>query len=399
MTAGRLECDLVEREEEFLALREEWNRLAAAARVSSVFLRHEWFEAAWRWRCEEGALCVLCLRQGGRLVGAVPLLRRARTVRGIPIRVLEFLTVPDTQLCDVIAARDAHEAVAAATFAALRGQVGGWDLLDLDYLPDGSPTLAVLACEAAQHGWAPAVRTPHRNFHIDLAPGWQAFYAGRSRRLKKANNLVANRLRKAFGNIELQWLRAGDLDAVALEQMMETVIAVSASSWKRETGLSLDRRGPGAFIRALAAHAREQGWLSVWLLTLDGRAAAAEFQLIHDGQVYALRADYDEALREHSPGSYLNWKLIEALCESGLARYWMGPGANTYKLHWTEQNEVLHRAMVYGRTPRGRLLGLIERRLRPLAAAARHLFVRPDRGSPEDETSRDAKSPTTGAQS
>ena len=32
----------------FAALKIEWNRIAALSGVPSVFLRHEWFDAAWQ---------------------------------------------------------------------------------------------------------------------------------------------------------------------------------------------------------------------------------------------------------------------------------------------------------------------------------------------------------------
>jgi CelD/BcsL family acetyltransferase involved in cellulose biosynthesis len=138
--------------------------------------------------------------------------------------------------------------------------------------------------------------------------------------------------------------------------------------------LTLNNRGPGAFIRRLTQHALEQGWLSMWGLRLNGKVVAMEYQLISGGEVFALRADFDGSLDAISPGSYLSWQLLQELFGSGLTRYWMGPGANAYKGRWTDRGEQLFRAGAYSPTIRGRLHQLNDRVVRPAARTALHVL-------------------------
>ena len=93
--------------------------------------------------------------------------------------------------------------------------------------------------------------------------------------------------------MDIQWLAPGTGDRAAVDRELEDVIRISARSWKRHTGNSLDQAGPQAFIRRLSHRAHDQGWLSVWRLTLDGSPIAMEYQLVGDGIVYALRSDFD----------------------------------------------------------------------------------------------------------
>jgi len=44
----------------------------------------------------------------------------------------------------------------------------------------------------------------------------------------------------------------------------------------------------------------------------------------------------------------------------------MGPGGNTYKFRWAEELPDQSRITLYNRTLRGRLLGLLELKLRPM---------------------------------
>lgn len=367
MGEDNLHVECIDNETKFAALKAEWNVLAACSRRPSIFLRHEWFEAAWQWRRLDSSLRILRVHSGAETVALCPFVLRPLRRYGMRLRALEFLTVPDTQLCDILVAPEYRAAVVDVVTRQLHEMRRQWDVVSLDYLPGGSAGVAMLEMAAARYKLPHEETVAHENFFIDLKTTWQAFYATRSRRLKKANNLNANHLRRAVGRIDVEWRGGRELDGAAADAMLQNIIGVSARSWKRETGLSLDNPGPRAFIESIVRHARDNGWLSLWMLSLDGRPVATEFQLVHEGQVHALRADYDEAFRELSPGSYLSWKLIEALFGEGMDRYWLGPGANAYKLHWTEAREPLRKITLYGTSMRARALALLELRLRKYA--------------------------------
>jgi hypothetical protein len=132
---SRLDIVQVVDDAALLELHDEWNALAAER---SVFLRHEWFEAAWQWRKLESAthLAILCVRRGERLVGVLPLLNRTERIAGVLRRALEFLTVPDNQLCDILVAEGEQVAVADILASELAAKRGDWDVLRLAYLPD-----------------------------------------------------------------------------------------------------------------------------------------------------------------------------------------------------------------------------------------------------------------------
>jgi CelD/BcsL family acetyltransferase involved in cellulose biosynthesis len=363
--AARLPKITVERlddEAHFQALKREWNELARETAENNVFLRHEWFDAAWRWRQLDAALWLLCVRANDRVIGIVPLVKQRLRRRGLMTRTLRFLAVPDTQSCDVLCAAPLVDIVTDAVVVTLRERRTEWDLLELSHWSAHSRSLAALRARLTPS----STHASDTNLCIDLTGGWTAYYAQLSRRLKKGNNLIANRLQRAVSVISLDRVTGSESSSAEIHEALEAAVMLSARSWKGETGLSLDQPGPGAFIRRLTEHAVTNGWLSLWLLRLDGRPAAMEFQLCYWGQVHALRADFDGSYdRSLSPGSYLNWKLLQAMFDKGLARYWMGPGRNHYKQHWTKAGETLYKLTAYGGTWRGRALALLELTLRP----------------------------------
>jgi CelD/BcsL family acetyltransferase involved in cellulose biosynthesis len=298
---------------EFAALRDAWDALTARGRIESPFMSHVWFDAAWQWRRETATLFVLCLSSGNRLDASLPLVLARRQVAGMATRELAFLTVPDTQHCDVVVADEDRAAAAAALAGSLDARRSEWDVLRLDYLRPESCAATDLRTALAGHGYHVRVEPAAENPYVSLEATWDAYYGTRSRRLKKANNLAANRLRR-LGNAEVHWLEPGTGTEDDALRATEDACAISARSWKSSTGNSLDNPGPGAFIRRLSERAHRRGWLSVWLLRLDGVPIAMEYQLVAGRCVYALRSDFDAGIEEQaSPGSYLSRHLIERL--------------------------------------------------------------------------------------
>jgi len=365
----------------FAALRDDWESIVDTSRPHQrVFGSHAWFDAALEWQGRDTALELVCFEPEGRLGAVLPLTRRAERMRGMPLRELSFLAVPDTQWCDLVGAAASSEAACVRIVDALE-QAPAWDVMRLGWLMSDGPVLRVLVPVLKQRGYRVIASAATRNPTLSLAGTWSAFLASRSRRLKKALNLASNRLHKA-GTIEIAHAAPDGTSADEAQRLLEHAVAVSKASWKRSTGNALDRPGPLAFIRRLTQHAHERGWLSLWTLSLDGRPVASEYQLVADGNVYALRSDFDAAYEEISPGTHLNRVLLEAMFGTGLERYYMGPGENAYKLRWRDGDEPVFLVTVYGKTARGALLAAWETTLRPLLARLRDRFVATDAGRP-----------------
>ena len=376
--SGRRAADvtLVADEAGLAVLRPAWNGIAAERADLSVFAWHEWFDAAWQWRKDSARLHVLTWSDRGEVKAILPML--VRTVKRPlgSLRELSLLTVPDTQVCDMLVA-DAHRAQAAQAFASyLVAHAGDWEVMRLAYLRPDSAIATGLAAQMLAVGCRVAHGTAPGNPFVSLDGGWTAYYGGRSRRLKKANNLAANRLAKA-GNVRIDWFEPGTLDCERLAALVDGVVDVSKQSWKSQTGTTLDQPGPGAFIRRLSALAATRGWLSIWVLSLDGRTLAMEYQLVHEGNVHALRSDFRSGHEDLSPGSHLSRTMLEQLFGRGLKRYYMGPGNNAYKFRWAEDAEPQTAVTVYSRSFAGRALCAWECRLKPRLSAIKGRIMTP----------------------
>jgi CelD/BcsL family acetyltransferase involved in cellulose biosynthesis len=368
-----LELICITEESGFKALVTDWNRLAQATDASSVFLRHEWFEAAWAWLKQDCELFVLCVCRNGAILGICPLVQRRFKYRSIPVRAIEFLSIPDTQVCDILAYTEHRDDVVVVLASHLCSIAHEWDVIALDKLPQ-SRTQELLQAAMADHGVGTIREAGGADSMVSLHGTWNDYYARRSRRLKKGNNLAANKLLRTCRNIDLRWVRCET--AADAGRALDTAIAISADSWKKTTGLSLDSPGPNAFIKLLTQHARQEDWLSLWILELDSIPVAMEYQLLYRGHVHALRADFRNTHYDLSPGTYLNWKLLERLFGADLIAYHMGVGENPYKRRWAEEFSERWRLMIFGKTMRGRLLRGLKTQLTPAMSRLRELIAR-----------------------
>ena len=369
-----MDLQLVTTQEEFAVLRADWDRLHGRCANPSVFLTHEWFDAAWQWRQRSAQLYLLCCRRSRELFGILPLIREHKPER-YPGRALEFLTVPDTQTCDLLIGEEHRLAVVGALTDGLLRRQGDWDVLRLRYLPPNSVAATTFASMLSARGSRSLIQENPANPFVRLASSWESYYAKRSRRLKKANNLALNRLRRA-GDLRIEWFGAAAGTATDVDRVVDTISGISARSWKTRTGNSLDNAGPHSFIERLSRLAESRGWLSVWILTVNRQAVAMEYQLVADGNVYALRSDFDARHESNSPGAHLGRHLLEQLFGRGLNRYLMGPGENQYKYRWAEGAEPTYEMTVYGHSPRGQALAAWEIGIKPIIRTVRDRIVK-----------------------
>jgi len=255
----------------------------------------------------------------------------------------------------------------------------------LRYLPAEAIATNELATALRKLRLNVSVNQSVQNPWIALTSDWTSYYGARSRRLKKATNLAANRMARA-GTVTLEWLAPGQGTPLDVERALAILTDISSRSWKQGTGNSLDHPGPQAFIQRLAAHAHRRGWLSTFTLALDGKPVATEFQIVDGRDVYALRADFDGALEELSPGSHLSRLLLERLFGRAFHRYYMGPGVNAYKYRWAEGSDPVYSLTLYGSSPRGRALACWELALKPALRGIRdRLRAAPNRATGDDE--------------
>jgi CelD/BcsL family acetyltransferase involved in cellulose biosynthesis len=362
-----LKVEEITSKDQFSTLSGAWERLLEENGSYSPFVTYEWFYSCLEAYHKE--ILVFVVKDGARVICIAPLCRYQDSFRRIPIRKIEFITVPDTPFADFILCKSREEEILKSLLKHLFDEKKGtWDLLALNGLPVESQNYMGLKNVLQENNKKYFEKNSSLIPYIPIKGDWEAFLQSRSIRFKKTHRNIVNRMGK-MGQVEIQCLRDDTNGAV-----FEPITAVSEKSWKHKEGIAISSRQEfKQFFKTLGTLAGRKGWLLVWLLKAQNIPIAMEYDLECGKKVYALRADFIEEYKEYSPGSYLEYHIIKYLFDNGYGEYNTGPGLNTYKLHWTDQLKENVTLYICNENIRGWVIWMLECKLIPLLKQIKYL--------------------------
>ncbi len=359
---------------QFDVLREDWEKLLEGSGRVSPFLTHDWFRCCLESYGKGRELSILTVRDSSDLLGIAPLWRYHDTVRGIRVRTIAFITTLDTPIADFVISETRREEILMAILQYLYTHRGRfWDMLSLHRWPAESPNREVLQRILQGQGKRCLISTSSMMPYIPIQGEWDTFLQTLSTRFRKTHRNIINRVGK-LRNVEIQCYGEDGNSSLFNE-----VVAISEKSWKQKEGIAIGSKKEFKHFFSMLTHlAGQKKWLMVWLLKVNSVPVAMEYDLKYGKTVYALRADFDEAYKEYSPGSYLEYQIVKHLFEAGYQEYNTGPGMNSYKLHWTDKIKENMSFRIYNDNLKGRILWILETKLFPLARRVRDLRKRTD---------------------
>jgi len=309
-------------------------------------------------------------KEHSTILGIAPFWCYQDTIRHIPVTRIGFISCSDTPHVDLIVSDRRREEVLNAVINHLfvtKRHV--WDVLTLRQWPSESKNYLALQQSISQLNKKFNTKTASQTPYILLDADWEQFLHSRSARFRKTRRNIINKLTK-FGNIDIQCVRLDD-DGKWLKE----VFGITEKSWKYQEGDAIACMGHmRQFFEALTKIAGEKGWLLIWLLRIDGKPVAMEYDLVADGQVYALRADFDEAYSDYSPGTYLGTEILQQLFKDPQYEvYNTGPGMNLYKLQLTDKSTENIVLTIFNDNLKGRMVYLVENHAVPILKYIRKL--------------------------
>lgn len=342
----------------FLALRGEWNALAAAS-PHALFMRHEFLRLWTGAFARELPLRMLLARDsGGGLVGALPLLEREGRMYGVAVRELVSPTNEHSGRFDVLAANTDAVIALADHLRALPD----WDVLRLSDVPDDSAASTMM--ERLQDAGLPTgiAQGPSAPY-LPLPASPAAFRANLSSNLRSSLRRRRRRLRE-LGEVELERVPPKSPD---LPRKLREAWELEAKGWKGRAGTAIlqDERTL-EFYSGLALMAADYGELALSFLRCAGRAVAFDLGVITGGRYLSFKHGYDEEVRSCSPGQLLTEELIEGCIQRQLSEFdFMGDDAPC-KRDWTSTVRAHRFHFAFSRSVRGALLRSLKFRMTPL---------------------------------
>lgn len=345
---------------EFDDLTDAWRRFTHETGQICPLLSHDWFACCWRTAGPNRRREVWVCEDTGRPVAFVPLVHSRVRVLGLPARVVSFLGTTVTPFVDIPAGGSADH-IASALIAELKSR-RDWDVVSLANLRATSMTAkALMAALPGELRWSVSRRAVAP--YVTISGTWEHFLSSRNDELvarwRDAETAMGHR-----GRITVEEHPEVDPDSPIFQDVTE----VSRATWPHAGRIATGSgEAESRFLRELTRRASANGWLRLWILRLDGRPIATEYQLCANGSVHAVRADHDPSFREAALGTCLRMRIVQSLFERGdVHEYDLSSATGDAALLASGLHETIT-LEIYAPTAIGRLLHRLDTHVTPVA--------------------------------
>ena len=325
--------------------RADWRQLLAYRPESAAFVDEDWV-TAWSQAFGPREPSLVCGWEGGRLVGLGALLSLSETWAGRRTTVIQSLTNVQSPRFEFLSSCCRVE-VEEQLWKALC-EAGRWDIVRLDHLPEGSPTLSAGITVADELGWNRVIEetcvSPWRSLSRPSVP-WDD---GLNRKFK-ANLRNRERRLQTLGEVTFEVARGRAEQRAALEAFY----ALEKSGWKGERGTAIAQRASTkAFYDCLVERTGPNMWIPI--LSVAGRAAAAQLVRVQGRTLFMLKTAYEPDFSPYAPGQLLTARLIRYGIDNGMeALDFLGDNM-VWKTDWAPRLRRHYRLLLFAPCANGR---------------------------------------------
>ena len=296
--------------------RERWNELVLVAGTPSPYMTWE-LQTAWAETCDEGTLHYVAAERGGEVVAVAPLHARGgwAELAGTCFEFDRLDFVGDVSDADVL----------TALLEAGRNGIEDFSWFDFEFIPDDSPTTALLPVAAERLGLRCAEQYEMVAAEIDLA-------GGRADALAAANRprvLKDERWLMRHGRLEVHHFRE---TAEILPQLPE-LFAQHERRWQ-ESGSRFREPHARRLYERLTEHAAGSDLLRFTRMDLDGRPVGFHYGLALAGRYFFGVFSFEPELAQRSPGRVLLRHVVLAALDEGAVAFDFGTGRQDFKLRY-----------------------------------------------------------------
>jgi CelD/BcsL family acetyltransferase involved in cellulose biosynthesis len=319
--------------QDFATLEEEWEDLHRNAAFATPFQSWAWLYSWWEFYGKDYELRVVTIREGGLLVGLMPLMLERRGAFG---RLL-FVGTGLTDHQDILVREGWERQVIAAGMRVLR-QIDGWQVADLQQLRPEAVAWSIF------ESWeGPRTRVWQDNFPvIDVRP-WDEVLASLSRNLRST---VRRTLRRA----EADGVRCELAGVGEVERASHRWIVLHREAWRgRDIAPEHLSRRFESHLETAAFRMTVRGLGGVYEFWRDGEVIISHFLLFgRDFVAEHLPGARQDALQRYQLSSLCIWNAMSVADGRASSYLDLLRGEEDYKLRWSSR-VVPHYRVILGR--------------------------------------------------
>jgi len=331
VTGKDLEVHLYDNLDALRAVVPAWEELLSGFPAASIFSTWEWLAPWWRAFGNGQRLWVLAFHDSSsQLVALAPLSVGRRWAAGAQLSFARLMGdgSGDSDNLDLPVLPGYEEAFASALLDCLQRE-SGWDVCQLNRMPDQSPAGKGLFSELQARGWTSDSQAVPWTA-ILLPESWEAYRQRLSYNERGQLGKYSRRLEKKYQVRMYKCAEEGQL-ARCLEEFFRLHQMRWESQGQTGSFASPERR---QFYDEMARAFMARGWLELWLMELDGKTVGAEFDFRYGDTVYSLQGGFDPACAGDHIGYVLRGHVLQQLIAAGVRRYDFLAGQGGYKDRW-----------------------------------------------------------------
>jgi CelD/BcsL family acetyltransferase involved in cellulose biosynthesis len=327
-----IDINVIEDRTEFAKLEPYWNDLLQHSSEAACHSTFEWLFTWWTFFGAGRRLLLIVAYEGGVPVGFAPLFVGNG---GTEPRYLHFIGQGLSDYADLITPSGRPDVVEALC-SGLLDLKATWDGIDLEEIPEDSPTTAILDRALRTGGvdavWQTTVRCPY----LPIKDDWDVFYATMG---KGFRHEVRNKLNRWNSS------RKGKADSAALtyvdrREADDTFITEAAELSARRQSFD-GHRSPFLnhpdyeFLREVLPLMGRRNQLRIGELRSEGVLIAFLLSFYWRGVVYTWNTQYEPAMAEYSLGRLVLVRFAEQAFNEACHELNFMRGDETYKFEWT----------------------------------------------------------------
>ena len=329
-----LDVAILESTADFAALENDWDELYQSAPLATPFQSWAWLYSWWEHYADSGHLRLVTLRDGGLLVGIIPLVLQSK----FGIGRLLFLGTGITDYLDIIVRERWERRIAESCKQALE-RIGSWQVADLQELrPEATAWRLFEDWDGAK------ARLPQTGCPMVEVKSWDELLA----RLSKNHRSTVRRTLRRAEEDGLSWRMAGANEA---ERATRRWVALHRETWQ-ERGIEPEHLTPRFESCMVAAITRmTAGGLGGISVFGSGEEVVASHLLVlgRDFVGEHLFGANGEALKRYQINALFVRDMVQVALARDLSRVSFLRGPEPYKLRWSTGIAPNHR-VVLGRS-------------------------------------------------
>ena len=323
---------------QFLELRDEWNKVLERSRDKDIFLTWEYLSTYWKHFGKEKKLRILCIEDENKIIAIAPLRQSHYGFPRMPLgyNVIEpmgyrGLNPEGADYTGFIITE--RETECLKLFLNYLAEHDDWDFIYLfdvprtSIIPDLLPKIsdAIPTFELIEGVMCPYISVPN---------SMDVFMQGLHRKFRKELRRCMRNLEKDFHRVELKTYD----EFGSVEEAMKIHFKLNQKRWKsKHMPGTFNTQEVRAFYIDVAKLFADNGWLALYFLTVNDEPIAGLYCLEYNQRMYAAVSGFDPDYSRYSVGNLLFAKVIEKCIERKIEEFDFMKGDEPYKFGWTEK--------------------------------------------------------------